>query len=842
MLFIWVSRVFRFPVWCCCENGAHGRNKAMARMSWTVGAHGSHIALTLPSSVPAMAATAPVTSKTTASASMATFEPPVVMSSAASSSSASASAPPVAVSSSSYSSASTTSMAVSSSSSSSGSSSVSTAYAVRPEILLLQKEIRAPHVVVISGIKGHGKRTVADFLSRNGWIDWQRMSLFDVIREVASRLTDGCIPSSRMISAADRARVIVIRDVLWSNRAEALDRIRSAFAWHPRHKIMSESLWANALDRFYGQPVPHGANLADPAFIQSLTLDLFLQKIDTSLGRDSMHPDIWVDAWFLEWTARGKPSCLLVDTLFPNEVERMRHHEVGAWTVVVDASVRLRDTIRECVALDPRSHAHALADLGLPWDLRIRNDGTVDELHTELLRHASLFQLKGAFSTTSVSTAPSSTPTPRRGASVFLVGVEVASSSAVTRATAKLLTAGFAVAHADHFRGDRREMYKSDAMELRALSRCDVVYLMDGWHHSKKAVLQAQVAESLGLTRVTETGHTFYVPYVRFERIAGHPQTKGGATYMSSDPHASGIGEIHVDASHRGTRHEEPTITLWFSHTFAIESFLREAGLRASVHPYSTAGHRLDIKTWRAMTLDRCRVVWAHLCRTFFFESSEESTITHLLAGWDAAEAPAATTRAADPTMVAGRHDATSGGGMSAERPSLSSAPGAGSRDTRRGSGSDTDWKGFTDECDKLPLRDRSAMMRLLPIATDCKLGRLRHDFFSVRGSSQGQTKSHRDDRVCVINRAWSAKEAIGLAKTLKEAKTGLDLCAKVFVCSCDSPSHHHNKHVSTGHGRVKGAYRSYGCGHPHASETPASQRCAVSISFPSRVSPECVR
>ena len=104
-----------------------------------------------------------------------------------------------------------------------------------------------------------------------------------------------------------------------------------------------------------------------------LTPRLFLQLLGTECGRNTIHPNIWVNGLFADYNASSK--WIISDTRFPNEIESIKQH--NGLTIRIN-----RDSfLRTGKVFDTDNHESETAlDDYQGFDYVIDNNGTIKAL------------------------------------------------------------------------------------------------------------------------------------------------------------------------------------------------------------------------------------------------------------------------------------------------------------------------------------------------------------------------------------------------------------------------------------------------------------------------------
>jgi len=200
-------------------------------------------------------------------------------------------------------------------------------------------------IVGITGLIGSGKDTIADYLVT--FKGFRRMSFAEPLKDAMSAVFG------------------------WDR--ELLEG-RTVYSRQWREKV--DPWWAERLQ------IPH------------LTPRWVLQQWGTEVGRRAFHDDIWIAS--VENKLRNiKDNIVLSDARFPNELKavkrangitiRVKRGDNPPW---YDAAYNLslnKDDVYALKVLESHGvHASEYSSVGLDHDFYIQNDGTVDELHTQI--------------------------------------------------------------------------------------------------------------------------------------------------------------------------------------------------------------------------------------------------------------------------------------------------------------------------------------------------------------------------------------------------------------------------------------------------------------------------
>jgi hypothetical protein len=203
-------------------------------------------------------------------------------------------------------------------------------------------------IIGISGFIGSGKDTVADYLIR--FKGFQRMSYAGPLKDAVAS-----------IFGWDR-------ELLEGNTRYSREWRDQVDPW-----------WANRLD------------------IKHLTPRWVLQQWGTEVGRRAFHDDIWIAS--IENQLRGvRNNVVISDCRFPNELKSIKR--AGGITIRV---VRGQDPVWYDAAVEfskgyysagyknaietlekHNVHASEYSSVGLEYDHRVDNNGTIDDLHRKI--------------------------------------------------------------------------------------------------------------------------------------------------------------------------------------------------------------------------------------------------------------------------------------------------------------------------------------------------------------------------------------------------------------------------------------------------------------------------
>jgi hypothetical protein len=107
-------------------------------------------------------------------------------------------------------------------------------------------------------------------------------------------------------------------------------------------------------------------------YIIKLTPREILQLLGTEAGREIIHPNIWVNALFSEYTKSS--NWIITDVRFPNEIKAIK--DKGGIVIRVE-----RDDLLRLGYLDKNAHKSETAlDDYKDWDYTIKNNDTIEEL------------------------------------------------------------------------------------------------------------------------------------------------------------------------------------------------------------------------------------------------------------------------------------------------------------------------------------------------------------------------------------------------------------------------------------------------------------------------------
>jgi hypothetical protein len=105
-----------------------------------------------------------------------------------------------------------------------------------------------------------------------------------------------------------------------------------------------------------------------------------LQKLGTEAMRSGLHKNVWVNALFADYQFNIEedeqiPYWIITDSRFPNELAAVKKHNGIAIKVIRDSGNTIGTTHTSETALDDYTE----------WDYVINNNGTLDELKTQVL-------------------------------------------------------------------------------------------------------------------------------------------------------------------------------------------------------------------------------------------------------------------------------------------------------------------------------------------------------------------------------------------------------------------------------------------------------------------------
>lgn len=133
-----------------------------------------------------------------------------------------------------------------------------------------------------------------------------------------------------------------------------------------------------------------------------MTPRLMLQLLGTEAGRDTMHPNIWVNALFADYVCddcgqqecptdeedtgqmihRSFPNWIITDVRFPNEAKAIKDR--GGIVIRVNRTYYTEDK-KYIIGYDPfETHPSETALDDYEFDYVIENDGSLDELITKI--------------------------------------------------------------------------------------------------------------------------------------------------------------------------------------------------------------------------------------------------------------------------------------------------------------------------------------------------------------------------------------------------------------------------------------------------------------------------
>jgi hypothetical protein len=105
-----------------------------------------------------------------------------------------------------------------------------------------------------------------------------------------------------------------------------------------------------------------------------------LQKLGTEAMRSGLHKNVWVNALFADYQFNIEedeqiPYWIITDSRFPNELAAVKKHNGIAIKVIRDSGNTIGTTHTSETALDDYTE----------WDYVINNNGTLEELKTQVL-------------------------------------------------------------------------------------------------------------------------------------------------------------------------------------------------------------------------------------------------------------------------------------------------------------------------------------------------------------------------------------------------------------------------------------------------------------------------
>jgi hypothetical protein len=105
-----------------------------------------------------------------------------------------------------------------------------------------------------------------------------------------------------------------------------------------------------------------------------------LQRLGTEAMRNGLHENVWVNALFADYhfnieEDEQMPNWLITDCRFPNELEAVKAHKGITIKVIRDSGNTVGTTHASETALDDYTE----------WDYVINNNGTLEELKTQVL-------------------------------------------------------------------------------------------------------------------------------------------------------------------------------------------------------------------------------------------------------------------------------------------------------------------------------------------------------------------------------------------------------------------------------------------------------------------------
>ncbi len=234
-------------------------------------------------------------------------------------------------------------------------------------------------VLGVSGKKGSGKDTASDFVSHSlltsnmgilGMEDKEetspvrnlfafpplRLQFAGILRKCVPILTGGAVLASQTVSASDKARPLPLG---WLGRApeekkrriqQSLEMAAKAGGW-PEDSVV----WIRCSDH---QVLTEAARILEEATASRLTVGRLLQVFGTDVGRDLVHPELWIRpiahqlqllsqqqkaaaAAAEEGSASGVAMAIVTDVRFPDELLFIRHQPHNV-LIQIDADQRLK--------------------------------------------------------------------------------------------------------------------------------------------------------------------------------------------------------------------------------------------------------------------------------------------------------------------------------------------------------------------------------------------------------------------------------------------------------------------------------------------------------------------
>lgn len=128
--------------------------------------------------------------------------------------------------------------------------------------------------------------------------------------------------------------------------------------------------------------------------IENLTPRFVLQYIGTNVMRNCFHADIWA-ASIESHLSTSTGNVVLSDCRFPNELQSIRNSSGIVWEVQgknvpewyeIAKSANFGDDLSKQQMVNLNIHESETAWIGQPVDALIKNDGTLEELRTKVLR------------------------------------------------------------------------------------------------------------------------------------------------------------------------------------------------------------------------------------------------------------------------------------------------------------------------------------------------------------------------------------------------------------------------------------------------------------------------
>jgi hypothetical protein len=240
----------------------------------------------------------------------------------------------------------------------------------------LETNVEQRHILGIRGAMGAGKDTLGLLICK-AHREYSVWKFATVLREALSIITD--IPAERTVSQDDKRHDLSAQSY---SELGLLLRIRKAIMYVTGAVSISNKYGEISFEMFR---ILTGGEYAASADVHiPMTVGRALQILGTECFRELVGGDVWVRALFRRWVQEGKPSIVITDVRFREEVDAIYSatSEAGAKGIILEVR---RETDTAAVA-DGRSMAHA-SERGLEKvkaDYTFDNDGTIDELGQKL--------------------------------------------------------------------------------------------------------------------------------------------------------------------------------------------------------------------------------------------------------------------------------------------------------------------------------------------------------------------------------------------------------------------------------------------------------------------------